>query len=110
MTFLSLLLQAPASGSGIMQLVFPVAIGLVLYFFMIRPQQRKTADAKAFRESLVKGTRVVTIGGLHGLLVEVGPETVLLEVERGQRMRFDRSAISRVAGGTTGETVATTNA
>ncbi|WP_317172189.1 preprotein translocase subunit YajC [Hymenobacter sp. BRD67] len=61
MAFLTLLLQAPAS-SGIMQLVFPVAIGLVLYFFMIRPQQRKTADAKAFRESLVKGTRVVTIG------------------------------------------------
>jgi len=108
---LTLLLQA-APGSGIMQLVFPVAIGLVLYFFMIRPQQRKTADAKAFRESLVKGTRVVTIGGLHGLLVEVGPETVLLEVERGQRMRFDRSAIARVAGaaGTTSETIAATNA
>ena len=108
MTFLTLLLQAPAS--SIMQFVFPVAIGLVLYFFMIRPQQRKTADAKSFRESLVKGTRVVTIGGLHGLLVEVGPETVLLEVERGQRLRFDRSAISRVAGAPTGETVATANA
>ena len=100
MTFLTLLLQT-APGGGIMQLIFPVAIGLVLYFFMIRPQQRKTADAKAFRESLVKGTRVVTIGGLHGLLVEVGPETVLLEVERGQRMRFDRSAIARVAGSAT---------
>jgi preprotein translocase subunit YajC len=109
MTFLTLLLQT-APGGSIMQLVFPVAIGLVLYFFMIRPQQRKTADAKAFRESLVKGTRVVTIGGLHGLLVEVGPETVLLEVERGQRLRFDRSAIARVAGSTTAasETVATT--
>ncbi|MDO7884599.1 preprotein translocase subunit YajC [Hymenobacter cheonanensis] len=97
MTFLTLLLQASPSG-GVMQLIFPVAIGLVLYFFMIRPQQRKTTEAKAFRESLVKGTRVVTIGGLHGLLVEVGPETVLLEVERGQRLRFDRSAIARVAG------------
>lgn len=100
MTFLTLLLQAPAS-SGIMQLIFPVAIGLVLYFFMIRPQQRKTADAKTFRESLVRGTRVVTIGGLHGLLVEVGPETVLLEVERGQRLRFDRSAVARIAGSPT---------
>ncbi|RZK48830.1 MAG: preprotein translocase subunit YajC [Hymenobacter sp.] len=107
MTFLTLLLQA-APGGSIMQLVFPVAIGLVLYFFMIRPQQRKTADAKTFRESLVKGTRVVTIGGLHGQLVEVGPETVLLEVERGQRLRFDRTAIARVAcsTATTGETVA----
>ena len=111
MTFLTLLLQA-APGGGIMQLVFPVAIGLVLYFFMIRPQQRKTADAKAFRESLVKGTRVVTIGGIHGQLVEVGPETVLLEVERGQRLRLDRTAIARVAGAatTTGETVAAANA
>ncbi|MGI4865005.1 MAG: preprotein translocase subunit YajC [Janthinobacterium lividum] len=111
MTFLTLLLQA-APGSGIMQLVFPVAIGLVLYFFMIRPQQRKTSDAKAFRESLVKGTRVVTIGGIHGQLVEVGPETVLLEVERGQRLRLDRSAIARVAGATTttGETVVAASA
>jgi preprotein translocase subunit YajC len=100
MTLLTLLLQAATSG-GIMQLIFPVAIGLVLYFFMIRPQQRKTTEAKAFRESLVKGTRVVTIGGLHGLLVEVGPETVLLEVERGQRLRFDRSAVARVAGSAT---------
>ena len=109
MTLLSLFLQA-APGGGVMQLVFPVLIGLVLYFFMIRPQQRKTAETKAFRESLVKGTRVVTIGGLHGLLVEVGPETVLLEVERGQRLRFDRSAISRVAGSAAAsETVATTN-
>ncbi len=98
MTFLTLLLQA-SPGGGIMQLVFPVAIGLVLYFFMIRPQQRKTNEAKTFRESLVKGSRVVTIGGLHGQLVEVGPETVLLEVERGQRLRFDRSAIARLAGG-----------
>ncbi|MEJ7661958.1 MAG: preprotein translocase subunit YajC [Hymenobacter sp.] len=94
-----------------MQLVFPVAIGLVLYFFMIRPQQRKTADAKSFRESLVKGTRVVTIGGMHGLLVEVGPETVLLEVERGQRLRFDRSAVARVAGSaTTADSPAAANA
>jgi preprotein translocase subunit YajC len=109
MTFLTLLLQA-ATGGGIMQLVFPVAIGLVLYFFMIRPQQRKTTEAKAFRESLVKGTRVVTIGGLHGLLVEVGPETVLLEVERGQRLRFDRSAVARVAGSATSADSGTTPA
>ena len=111
MTFLTLLLQA-APGGGLTSLIFPVLIGAVLYFFMIRPQQRKTAEAKSFRESLVKGTRVVTMGGLHGQLVEVGPETVLLEVERGQRLRFDRTAIARVAGSatTTGETVATTSA
>lgn len=109
MTLLTLLLQA-APGGGLTSLLFPILIGAVLYFFMIRPQQRKTADAKSFRESLIKGSRVVTIGGLHGTLVEVGPETVLLEVERGQRLRFDRSAIARLAGSPAAEptTTATT--
>lgn len=94
-----LLLQAAGGTSDIMQLLFPVAIGLVLYFFMIRPQQRKAAEAKRFRESLVKGARVVTIGGLHGQIVEISDQTVLLETERGVRLRFDRSAVAREAGG-----------
>lgn len=103
---LTLLLQA-ANANSITQFLFPVAIGLVLYFFMLRPQQRKTAAAKEFRESLVKGARVVTIGGLHGQIVEVSDNTVLLEVERGMRLRFDRTAIAREAGSkATGETVA----
>lgn len=80
------------------QLLFPLAIGLVLYFFMIRPQQTKAAETKRFRESLVKGSRVVTIGGLHGQIVEITDSTVLLETERGVRLRFDRTAVAREAG------------
>ncbi len=95
--YATLLLQI-GSGEGVMQLVFPAAIGLVIYFFMIRPQQRRTADAKKFRESLVKGSRVVTIGGLHGLVVEVTDDTVVVEVDRGTKLRFDRSAIAREVG------------
>ena len=95
--YATLLLQI-GSGEGVMQLVFPAAIGLVIYFFMIRPQQRRTADAKKFRESLVKGSRVVTIGGLHGLVLEVTDDTVLVEVDRGTKLRFDRSAIAREVG------------
>ena len=83
---------------NITQFLFPLAIGLVLYFFMIRPQQTKSAETKRFRESLIKGTRVVTIGGLHGQIVEITDNTVLLEVERGVRLRFDRSAVAREAG------------
>lgn len=83
------------------QLLFPLAIGLVLYFFMIRPQQRKATETKRFRESLVKGARVVTIGGLHGQIVEITDQTVLLETERGVRLRFDRTAVAREAGAST---------
>ena len=84
-----------------MQLIFPAAIGLVVYFFMIRPQQKRAADAKSFRQALAKGSRIVTIGGLHGLVVELTDETVVVEVDRGTKLRFDRSAIAREVGNKT---------
>ncbi len=88
-----------------MQLIFPAAIGLVVYFFMIRPQQKRSADAKTFRQSLAKGSRIVTIGGLHGLVVDLTDDTVVVEVDRGTKLRFDRSAIAReVSNKTTAST------
>jgi preprotein translocase subunit YajC len=98
--FLTLLLQA-SGGMDFMQLIFPAAIGLVVYFFMIRPQQKRTADSKAFRQSLAKGSRIVTIGGLHGLVVDLTEDTVVVEVDRGTKLRFDRSAIAREVGNKT---------
>ena len=95
--FITLILQLP-TGEGLGQLIFPAAIGLVIYFFMIRPQQQRTSEAKKFREALTKGARIVTIGGLHGLVVEVNDDTVLVEVDRGTKLRFDRSAIAREVG------------
>jgi preprotein translocase subunit YajC len=91
---LVLLLQA-AGGTNYIQLLFIVAFALVMYFFMIRPQQKRAADAKTFRQSLAKGSRVVTIGGLHGLVVDLTDDTVVVEVDRGTKLRFDRSAIAR---------------
>ncbi len=70
------------------------ALMLVFYFFMIRPQQKKAKDAKKFREALQKGTKVVTIGGLHGKVVEVADTTILLEVDSNVRLRFEKSAIA----------------
>ncbi|SHI47005.1 preprotein translocase subunit YajC [Hymenobacter daecheongensis DSM 21074] len=90
----TLLLQAPA-GEGFTSLLFPVAIAVVVYFFMIRPQQRKASEAKKFREGIAKGTNVVTIGGLHGKVVEVNEESVIIEVDKGTRLKFDRTAIAR---------------
>jgi len=92
--FLVLLLQA-ASGEGMTQLFMLAAMGIIAYFFMIRPQQKRTAEAKKFRESLTKGARIVTIGGLHGLVVDLTDDTVVVEVDRGTKLRFDRSAIAR---------------
>ncbi|MDQ4140924.1 MAG: preprotein translocase subunit YajC [Bacteroidota bacterium] len=75
-------------------ILFIGLIVLVFYFFMIRPQQKKVSDAKKFRESLTKGMNVVTIGGLHGKLVEINETIVWIEVDKGLRLKFDKSAIA----------------
>jgi len=79
------------------QLLMFGAIILVFYFFMIRPQQKKMRDQKKFREQLTKGMMVVTIGGLHGKLLAVEDDTVIIEVDKGIRLTFDKSAISMEA-------------
>jgi preprotein translocase subunit YajC len=105
--FSTLLLQASTSNEGLTSLLFPVAIAVVVYFFMIRPQQKRSADAKKFRASIVKGSNVVTIGGLHGKVLEVNEESVIVEVDKGVRLKFDRTAIAREATAA-GKTAATT--
>ena len=61
--------NADQKGGGATQLIFLGLIIVVFYFFMIRPQMKKTKEAKKFRESLKKGDKIVTIGGLHGKIV-----------------------------------------
>jgi preprotein translocase subunit YajC len=95
MQLLSILLQsAPQGGGGGQMLLMFGLMFVVFYFFMIRPQARKAREAKKFRENLQKGTRVVTIGGVHGKVVEVEEKTVLLQVDDNVRMRFEKSAIA----------------
>lgn len=76
------------------QLLVMGAIIAVFYFFMIRPQQKKAKEQKKFAEEIKKGDYVVTIGGAHGRVAEIEDDTVILEVERGGRIKFNKSAIS----------------
>lgn len=93
---LNILLQA-ADAQAQNPYSFWIMMGLlmvVFYFFMIRPQQKKAKDAKKFRESLQKGARVITIGGIHGKVVEVADTTVLVEVDNNVKLRLEKSAIA----------------
>lgn len=94
MTLLSILLQAQPQGSSWQFMLTMGLIFVVMYFFMFRPQQKKAKDAKKFRETLQKGTKVVTIGGLHGKVVDVSDKTVLIEAADGVKLRFEKSAIA----------------
>lgn len=94
----TIFLQAGAPDGGMLpQLLMFGAIILVFYFFMIRPQQKKMRDQKKFREELTKGMTVITIGGLHGKLVGIEDDTVIVEVDKGIRLTFDKTAISMEA-------------
>ncbi len=66
----------------------------VFYFFMIRPQMKKQKELKKFREALSQGDKIVTIGGIHGKILEVTDTTVLISSE-GTKLRFEKSAISQ---------------
>ena len=92
------LLQAQPTGlASYSQFILMGGILVVMYFFMIRPQQKKQKDQKSFIESIKKGDAVVTIGGLHGKVVSVDTTTVTIDVDRGVKLTFEKTAISRDA-------------
>ncbi len=95
--FNTIFLQAaaqPKSGSGMMQILMLVGIIVIFYFFMIRPQQKRNKEQAKFRNQLQKGQKVITIGGLHGKIVEVQDTTVTIEVENQVRLKFEKSAVA----------------
>ena len=83
--------------NGMLTLLLWGGVLLVLYFFMIRPQQQKAKQQKDFVTNLKKGDAVVTIGGLYGKITSVDANTVTLDVDRGVKLTFDKSSIAREA-------------
>lgn len=94
---LNILLQAPAGGSSWIQFIPIIGIIVVFYFFMMRPQQKKAKEQKKFIDEIKRGDYVVTIGGAHGYIAELEGDTFILEVEKGGRIRYNKSAISQEA-------------
>jgi len=91
-----LLMAQPASGAEsnpIMAFLPMILIIAVFYFFMIRPQMKKQKEVAAFRNSLAKGDKVVTTGGIYGKIVEMNDTTVLLQVDDSVKLRVDKNAI-----------------
>lgn len=71
-----------------------VLIVVVFYFFMIRPQMKKQKELKNFRANLKVGDKVVTIGGIHGKILEMRDTTIVISSE-GTKLVFEKSAISQ---------------
>ena len=94
LTFI-ILQQGSGGGQSLYgNLILIGGIVLIFYLFMIRPQQKRQKDQKRFLEEVKKGDNIVTIGGIHGRIASMDGETIILEVEKGGKIKLDKSSIS----------------
>jgi len=87
------ILQAPAEQGGMGTIIMMVAMFAVVYFFMIRPQQKRAKEEKKFQTDIANGTRVVTNSGIHGKISSVSEQTCIIETSAG-KLTIEKTAIS----------------
>ena len=82
-------------GGSLMSMLPILAMILVFYLFMIRPQMKRQKNERSFQETITKGSNIVTSSGIHGKIVEVNDKdnTLMIETNAG-KIKFERSAIS----------------
>ena len=76
-------------------IMFALIIG-IFYFMILRPQQKRQKERQKMLDSVKKGDKVVTAGGLHGTVAGLDDKTILLQVSENVKMKFDRSAVTLV--------------
>ena len=95
-----LIAMAPSGGDGggsmVSTLIMFGAIFAIFYFMIIRPQQKKAKDKEKLLSALQKGDKVITNGGLHGVIAGLDDKTCLIDVGNNVKMKFERSAISAI--------------
>ncbi|MDH6309237.1 preprotein translocase subunit YajC [Dysgonomonas sp. PFB1-18] len=100
MTLLNVLLQAAdgAAPGGFMNssttmIIMMVLLFAIMYFFMIRPQQKKQKQLQEQRNAIKTGDKVVTAGGIHGKVKEVGDSYFIVEIAEGTRIKIEKSSV-----------------
>ena len=95
MNVLTVLLQAPAgaAGGGSMMWIMLIAMFVIMYFFMIRPQNKKQKEIANFRKSLQVNQNVITAGGIHGVIKEINDDYIVLEIASNVKIKIDKNPI-----------------
>lgn len=83
-----------AAGSASMWIML-ILIFVVMLFFMIRPQRKQQKALEEMRRSLKKGDKVVTAGGIYGVVADLDERTVLMKVDGEVKLRVDKSSIQK---------------
>lgn len=87
---------APGAGGGLGILPFILIMFAMMYFIMIRPQRKQQKAQEQMRSNLRVGDKVVSIGGIHGMISGMTDRTVSVKVADGMSIKFDRTAIASV--------------
>ena len=85
--------EAPAQGGGWPFWLMIVAMIAIMYFFMWRPESKRRKQMENFRNSLQKGQKVITAGGIYGTIKEIQPTSILIEVDSNVTLRVDKNMI-----------------
>lgn len=96
MSYISLLQTAAGSGSMLMSVLPFGLIILIFYFFIIRPQNKKQKETEKMLAALKKGDKIVTVGGIHGVISSTKEKTVIVKVDDNTKIEFSRAAIATV--------------
>jgi preprotein translocase subunit YajC len=101
--FVSLLMAAPppqgaeGGASSLIQMLIPLVLVVVIFYFLIiRPQNKKQKETQKMLGNMKKGDKIVTIGGIHGIIQSVDDTTVIVKVDDNAKIKFLKSAISTV--------------
>ena len=98
MNLMTVFLQAPAAapGGGSMMWILLIAMFAIMYFFMIRPQNKKQKEIANFRKSLQVNQKVITAGGIHGVIKEINDDYIVLEIASNVKIKIDKNSIFAV--------------
>lgn len=92
--------QTATTGGNLLSSILPfIFMFVIFYFLLIRPQQKRTKQRNAMLSALKKNDKVVTIGGIHGTVVDLTDDIVVLKVNENTKLTFDRHAINTVIPG-----------
>ena len=92
MNLLTIMLQAQGQADYSF-LIMMVAIFAIMYFFMIRPQNKKQKEIANFRKGLEVGQSVITAGGIYGKVKEIEDSAVVVEIASGVKIKVDKNSI-----------------
>ena len=88
-----IMLQDAPAGSGFSSIILIVAFIAIFYFFMVRPQQKKQKEINKFRSELNNGDRVITAGGIYGIIKDIKDNYIILEIADNVRIKIDKNSI-----------------